>query len=73
MEEKKLEEPKKEEEKKEGEKATEEKKPEETKEPVPPPEILLKVFMHCEGCARKVRRSLKGFPGNFHVLYFFFF
>ncbi|KAG6494862.1 hypothetical protein ZIOFF_042644 [Zingiber officinale] len=22
------------------------------------------VFMHCEGCARKVKRSLKGFAGN---------
>ncbi|KAI5383816.1 heavy metal-associated isoprenylated plant protein 7 [Lathyrus oleraceus] len=63
VEEKKPEEPKKEEEKKEDEKATEEKKPEESKEPVAPPEIVLKVFMHCEGCARKVRRSLKGFPG----------
>ncbi|KAL1301332.1 heavy metal-associated isoprenylated plant protein 4 [Arachis hypogaea] len=27
------------------------------------PEIVLRVFMHCEGCARKVRRSLKDFPG----------
>ncbi|XP_051152018.1 heavy metal-associated isoprenylated plant protein 7-like [Andrographis paniculata] len=33
----------------------------ETKEP--PPEIVLKVYMHCEGCARKVRRHLKGFQG----------
>lgn len=32
--------------------------------PPPPQEIVLKVFMHCEGCARKVRRCLKGFPGN---------
>ncbi|WJX53888.1 Heavy metal-associated isoprenylated plant protein 7 [Trifolium repens] len=65
VEEKKAEEPKKEEEKKEADKPTEEKKPEESKEqtPPPPPEIVLKVFMHCEGCARKVRRSLKGFPG----------
>ncbi|KAK2438998.1 heavy metal-associated isoprenylated plant protein [Trifolium repens] len=65
VEEKKTEEPKKEEEKKEADKPTEEKKPEESKEqtPPPPPEIVLKVFMHCEGCARKVRRSLKGFPG----------
>ncbi|KAL5795307.1 hypothetical protein ACOSQ2_000127 [Xanthoceras sorbifolium] len=31
--------------------------------PPPPQEIVLKVYMHCEGCARKVRRSLKGFPG----------
>ncbi|CAM8940527.1 unnamed protein product [Rhodiola kirilowii] len=25
--------------------------------------IVLKVYMHCEACARKVARSLKGFPG----------
>ncbi|XP_057517250.1 heavy metal-associated isoprenylated plant protein 7-like [Amaranthus tricolor] len=31
--------------------------------PPPPQEIILRVFMHCEGCARKVRRSLKGFNG----------
>lgn len=31
--------------------------------PPPPQEIVLKVYMHCEGCARKVRRCLKGFPG----------
>ncbi|XP_071903594.1 uncharacterized protein [Coffea arabica] len=33
--------------------------------PVPPPpqEIILQVYMHCEGCARKVRRCLKGFDG----------
>ncbi|TKY60574.1 Copper transport protein ATX1 [Spatholobus suberectus] len=70
-EEKKTEEPKKEEEKKEeAKKPDEEKKPEESKddkeskEEAAPPEIVLKVFMHCEGCARKVRRSLKGFPGE---------
>ncbi|XP_027342138.1 heavy metal-associated isoprenylated plant protein 7 [Abrus precatorius] len=74
-EEKKAEESKVEEKKEAGEaKAEEEKKevkeeakkaekPEETKEQGAPPEIVLKVFMHCEGCARKVRRSLKGFPG----------
>mgnify|MGYP004710389671 FL=1 len=34
--------------------------------PVPPPpqEIILQVYMHCEGCARKVRRCLKGFDGE---------
>ncbi|KAK7358664.1 hypothetical protein VNO77_00602 [Canavalia gladiata] len=71
VEEKKPEEGKKEEEKKEvkeeakkPEKVVEEKKTEESKEEESaPPEIVLKVFMHCEGCARKVRRSLKGFPG----------
>ena len=51
------------------EKPAEEKKPaaaeEEKKEDAPPPpqEIVLKVFMHCEGCARKVHRCLKGFEG----------
>ncbi|XP_061373749.1 heavy metal-associated isoprenylated plant protein 7-like [Gastrolobium bilobum] len=66
VEEKKPEEPKKEEVKEEAkkpEKPAEEKKPEESKDEAAPPEIVLKVFMHCEGCARKVRRSLKGFPG----------
>ncbi|EOY28981.1 Heavy metal transport/detoxification superfamily protein isoform 3 [Theobroma cacao] len=43
-------------EKKEDEKK-EEKKEEE------PPEIVLKVDMHCEACARKVARALKGFEG----------
>ncbi|KAF6148420.1 hypothetical protein GIB67_038775 [Kingdonia uniflora] len=53
----------------EEEKPSEEKKPEEKKkteepkEPPPPEEVVLRVFMHCEGCARKVKRSLKGFPG----------
>ncbi|XP_051147550.1 heavy metal-associated isoprenylated plant protein 7-like [Andrographis paniculata] len=28
-----------------------------------PQEIVLKVFMHCEACARKVHRCLKGFEG----------
>ncbi|KAL2539636.1 Heavy metal transport/detoxification superfamily protein [Abeliophyllum distichum] len=44
----------------------EEKKSEESKEPPAPPppqEIILKVYMHCDGCARKVRRCLKGFQG----------
>lgn len=31
--------------------------------PKPPQDIVLSVFMHCEGCARKVRRCLKGFEG----------
>ncbi|GAA0174497.1 hypothetical protein LIER_27879 [Lithospermum erythrorhizon] len=31
--------------------------------PPPPQEIVLKIYMHCEGCARKVRRCLKGFDG----------
>ncbi|KAK4774601.1 hypothetical protein SAY86_009536 [Trapa natans] len=33
------------------------------KPPPPPEDIVLRVYMHCEGCARKVRRSLKGFSG----------
>lgn len=51
---------------KQAEKPVEEKKAEESKEETPPPppqEIILKVYMHCEGCARKVRRCLKGFQG----------
>ncbi|KAF3438729.1 hypothetical protein FNV43_RR21493 [Rhamnella rubrinervis] len=59
---------KKAEEKPADEKKTEEKKAEGGKEeksqaPPPPQEIVLKVYMHCEGCARKVRRCLKGFEG----------
>lgn len=56
------EEKKKEETKKESnnEETKEEKAP---KLPPPPQEIVLKVYMHCEGCARKVRRCLKGFQG----------
>lgn len=33
--------------------------------PPPPEEIEMRVFMHCEGCARKVRRCLRGFDGKF--------
>ncbi|XP_006347616.1 neurofilament medium polypeptide [Solanum tuberosum] len=48
---------------------TEEKKTEEAPAPPPPPqEIVLRVYMHCEGCARKVRKSLKGFQGVEDVL-----
>ncbi|CAN4089972.1 unnamed protein product [Withania somnifera] len=46
-----------EEEKKEEEKKVEGKKEDEIQE------IVLKVDMHCEACARKVARSLKGFQG----------
>ncbi|XP_038708054.1 heavy metal-associated isoprenylated plant protein 7-like isoform X1 [Tripterygium wilfordii] len=49
-----------------AEEKKEEKKAEESKDqksPPPPQEIVLNVYMHCEGCARKVRRSLKGFEG----------
>ncbi|XP_047341145.1 heavy metal-associated isoprenylated plant protein 7-like [Impatiens glandulifera] len=31
--------------------------------PPPPQEIILGVYMHCEGCAKKIRRCLKGFMG----------
>ncbi|KAK4486152.1 hypothetical protein RD792_008820, partial [Penstemon davidsonii] len=78
-EEKKTEEPKKvEEEKKEPKSETTEKQPpppadekkeEKKTEAAPPPqEIVLKVYMHCEGCARKVRRCLKGFEGVEEVI-----
>ncbi|XP_058226421.1 heavy metal-associated isoprenylated plant protein 7-like isoform X2 [Rhododendron vialii] len=56
------EEEKKMEEKKPEEKK-EESKAEESKETAPPQDIVLRVFMHCEGCAKKVRRCLKGFEG----------
>ncbi|KAK4765147.1 hypothetical protein SAY86_026237 [Trapa natans] len=55
-EEKEKKEEKKEEEKKDGKKKEEE-------ADAPPPEIILKVDMHCEACARKIARALKGFEG----------
>jgi copper chaperone CopZ len=72
-EEKKTEEVKKpeEEDKKKEEAAKEEKEEKKTEvapPPPPPQEIILRVFMHCEGCARKVRRCLKGFEGVEDVL-----
>ncbi|XP_058081119.1 heavy metal-associated isoprenylated plant protein 7-like isoform X2 [Magnolia sinica] len=51
-----------EEKKKGGEENKEEEKKEEKKEEVPE-EIVLKVDMHCEGCAKKVEKSLRGFEG----------
>eukprot|EP00257_Ricinus_communis_P018382 XP_015577094.1 heavy metal-associated isoprenylated plant protein 7-like [Ricinus communis] len=63
MGEEKKEEEKKEEVKAEEEKKGEEGKKEEKKEEEVPPEIVLKVDMHCEACARKVARALKGFEG----------
>ncbi|CAE6233196.1 unnamed protein product [Arabidopsis arenosa] len=53
MEEKKAEEP---------QVKSEDKKPEEEKKKEPQ-EIVLKIFMHCEGCAKKIHRCLKGFEG----------
>ncbi|KAK9117601.1 hypothetical protein Sjap_016548 [Stephania japonica] len=57
-------------EKEESKKVAEEdekKTTEESKAPPPPPpppqEIVLRVYMHCEGCAKKVRKCLKGFQG----------
>ncbi|KAL9329886.1 hypothetical protein ACSQ67_004889 [Phaseolus vulgaris] len=69
-EEKKAEEPKEEKKPEQDQKAEESKDEKESKEEesAPPPEIVLRVFMHCEGCARKVRRSLKGFPGVEDIL-----
>ncbi|KZV57380.1 hypothetical protein F511_37803 [Dorcoceras hygrometricum] len=43
--------------------AKEDKKEEAKKKDEEPQEIILKVDMHCEACARKVSRSLKGFQG----------
>ncbi|KAM7475758.1 hypothetical protein LguiB_023001 [Lonicera macranthoides] len=68
MEEKKTEEVKiteqvKKEEEPKAEEKKEEKKTEDSKDPPPPQEIVMRVYMHCEGCARKVRACLKGFPG----------
>lgn len=37
--------------------------------PLVPEEIVLRVYMHCEGCARKVRRCLKGFEGHLPRLF----
>ncbi|XP_062185780.1 heavy metal-associated isoprenylated plant protein 7 [Phragmites australis] len=42
----------------------EEKKEEESPPPPPPPEeVEMRVYMHCEGCARKVKKILKRFDG----------
>jgi hypothetical protein len=41
----------------------EEKKEEDTPPP-PPEEVVMRVFMHCVGCARKVKKILKEFDGN---------
>lgn len=64
-EENKTEEPKTEEKKddKKGEEPKESPSPAEAEELALPPEIVLKVYLHCEGCAKKVRRCLKGFQG----------
>ncbi|XP_010442553.1 PREDICTED: heavy metal-associated isoprenylated plant protein 3-like isoform X2 [Camelina sativa] len=41
----------------------EDKKPEEEEKKKEPQDIVLKIFMHCEGCAKKIHRCLKGFEG----------
>jgi outer membrane biosynthesis protein TonB len=45
----------------------EEKKKEDAPPPPPPPppeEVEMRVYMHCEGCARKVKKILRRFDGN---------
>jgi hypothetical protein len=32
--------------------------------PPPPEEVEMRVYMHCEGCARKVKKILRRFDGN---------
>jgi hypothetical protein len=45
--------------------AGEEKKEEAPPPPPPPPEeVEMRVYMHCEGCARKVKKILRRFDGN---------
>lgn len=34
------------------------------KEAMGPTTVVLKVDMHCEGCALKVKKAVKGFPGT---------
>lgn len=43
---------------------TKEEKKEDEKKEEEPPEIVLKVDMHCEACATKVARTVKGFEGH---------
>jgi hypothetical protein len=42
----------------------EEKKKEDAPPPPPPEEVEMRVYMHCEGCARKVKKILRRFDGN---------
>jgi hypothetical protein len=51
----------------EGEGGDKPKEGEEAAPPPPPPppeEVEMRVYMHCEGCARKVKKILKRFDGN---------
>jgi hypothetical protein len=59
--------PNKEEEKPKEVAEAEEQKPkdgDETKEAPPPEELEMRVYMHCEGCARKVKKILKRLDGT---------
>jgi hypothetical protein len=48
----------------------EEKKEEAPPPPPPPPEeVEMRVYMHCEGCARKVKKILRRFDGNASMPY----
>lgn len=74
MQEKREEGEKKEEEGNKAAAAAEEKKDDEKKEEEGgAQEIVLKVDMHCEACARKVARALKGFQGAGQMISFLFF
>ncbi|GAB2221381.1 hypothetical protein Droror1_Dr00012557 [Drosera rotundifolia] len=46
-----------------SDKKTEEAVPAAKEDQAPPQEIVLRVYMHCEGCARKVKKCLRGFQG----------
>lgn len=54
--------------KEEGKEGKKEEEKKEEKKAEEPQEIVLKVDMHCEACARKVARALKGFQGHFFIL-----
>ncbi|ONM18033.1 hypothetical protein ZEAMMB73_Zm00001d003945, partial [Zea mays] len=43
--------------------AAAEDKPKDAPPPPPPEEVEMRVYMHCEGCARKVKKILKRFDG----------
>jgi hypothetical protein len=41
-----------------------EEKKEKTLPPPPPEEVEMRVYMHCKGCAKKVKKILRRFDGN---------
>jgi hypothetical protein len=47
-----------------GEKPKDEEEKKEEAPPPPPEELEMRVYMHCEGCARKVKKILKRLDGN---------